>query len=138
MKIIIVDDNKAFLEGIKYYLQKDQRVEIIGEANSGKEFLNLKNIHQADIILMDIQMPEINGIKAAKRVLWNMNYLKIIAITMFKEKAYLKELIEAGFKGCVFKNEIYERLPLVIEKVMNDNICFPEDIRFEHTDSPGI
>jgi len=138
MKIIIVDDSKTFLEGMKYYLQKDQRIEIIGEASNGSEFMNLENIHQADIILMDIQMPEMNGIKAAKRVLWDMNYLKIIAITMFKEKAYLKELIEAGFKGCVFKNEIYEKLPLVIEKVMNDNICFPEDIRFEHKESSGI
>lgn len=130
MKVIIVDDSKAFRNGLKYYLQKDYHYEIIGEASNGAEFLSLKNIHQADVILMDIQMPEINGIKAARKVLWDMNHLKIIAITMYKERAYLRELIEAGFKGCVFKNEIYNKLNIIIEKVADDQICFPEDIKF--------
>lgn len=130
MKIIIVDDSKAFRNGLKYYLQKDYHYDIIGEASNGAEFLGLKNIHQADVILMDIQMPEINGIKAARKALWDMNHLKIIAITMYKERAYLRELIEAGFKGCVFKNEIYNKLNIIIEKVADDQICFPEDIQF--------
>lgn len=129
MKIIIVDDNKSFRDGLKYYLQKDHHYHIIGEANDGSEFLKLKNIHHADVILMDIQMPELNGIKTAKKILWDMNYLKIIAITMYEDKAYLRELIGAGFKGCVIKNKIYEELPQAIDNVSTGNLSFPGNIQ---------
>lgn len=128
MKIIIVDDNKAFREALKYYLQKNH-YKVIGEANNGAEFLNLNNIHQADIVLMDIQMPELSGIKAAKRILWDMNYLKIIAITMHRNKAYLTELIEAGFKGCVFKTDVHTDLAKAISCVMKGELFFPEGLK---------
>ncbi len=129
MKIIIVDDSKAFRDGLKYYLQKNLHYEIIGEANDGSEFLNLPNIHHADVILMDIQMPELNGIKTAKRILWDMNYLKIIAITMYEDRAYLRELVGAGFKGFVIKNKIYKDLSAAIDKVSKGKLSFPEYIK---------
>ena len=129
MKIIIVDDSESFREGLKYYLQKDHHYQVISEAKDGLEFLQLKNIHHADVILMDIQMPELNGIKTAKRILWDMNYLKIIAITMYEDKAYLRELVEAGFKGCVIKNKIYEDLPIVIDIVSKGKMSFPVNIK---------
>lgn len=131
MKIIIVDDSEAFREGLKYYLQKNHSYEIINEANNGIEFLNLKNIHDADIILMDIQMPELDGIKTVKKVLWNMSFLKIIAITMYRDKAYLKELVEAGFRGCVFKNEIFQQLHDAIEDVKKGKYHYPDNLKHE-------
>jgi DNA-binding NarL/FixJ family response regulator len=79
---------------------------------------------------MDIQMPEMNGITVAKKALWEMHELKIIAITMYRDKAYLKELIEAGFKGCVFKSRIYDDLPVALERVMEQKIYYPDDILF--------
>lgn len=129
MKIIIVDDSKAFREGLKYFLQKDQQYEVTWEANNGIEFLKLKNMHQADIILMDIQMPELNGIKATKKALWDTNYLKIIAITMFEDKAYLSELIGAGFKGCVIKSRIFEDLHAALDTVSQGKLFFPVNLK---------
>ena len=129
MKIIIVDDSESFREGLKYYLQKDHHNRVIGEAKDGSAFLQLKNIHLADIILMDIQMPDLNGIQTAKKILWRMNNLKIIAITMYEDKAYLRELIEAGFKGCVIKSKLYKDLPIAMDLVSKGRLSFPEDIK---------
>ena len=129
MKIIIVDDNKTFREGIKYFLERCLNYDVIEIVDDGAAFLKLKNVHTADIILMDIQMPQINGIHATKRVLWDMNYLKIIAITMYNDNAYLTELIEAGFKGYVIKNQIYEELQKAIETVASGKLYFPSYIK---------
>ena len=126
MKIIIVDDNKTFRDCLKYFLQKNLKHHVINEANNGVEFLKLENIYNADIILMDLQMPELNGIISTERVLWEMSHLKIIAITMFKDQAYLEELVSVGFKGCIFKNQIYEQLPVALEIVQMNKLYFPE------------
>ena len=93
MKFIIVDDNKTFGDGIKYYLENILNHQVIGVAHDGEEFLKLKNSHEADIILMDIEMPKLNGIETVKKALWDSPFLKFIAVTSYKEKAYLLELL---------------------------------------------
>ena len=98
MNIIIVDDHKIFREGLRMYLEMQLEHNVIAEASNGKEFLDLPNIHKADIVFMDIEMPEMNGLEASKEVLKRYNYLKIIAITMYSNKAYLKDLIERTTK----------------------------------------
>ena len=128
MKIIIVDDNETFRENLKYYIEEFLFFEVIGEAANGESVLALNNIHLADIILMDIEMPILNGIKATKQILFRNKYAKIIAITNYEEKAYLIELISAGFKACVFKNNLNNEIAIAIEKVMNGELHFPKDI----------
>lgn len=68
MKIIVVDDNKTFRDGITYYLENVLKHEVISTAENGTDFLHLNNAHEADIILMDVEMPGVNGIEAAKRL----------------------------------------------------------------------
>jgi DNA-binding NarL/FixJ family response regulator len=131
MKSIIVDDNKTFSEGIKYYLENILFHEVIGVADDGLEFLQLKNIHEADIILMDIEMPNMNGIEAVKKALWENGNYKFIAVTGYTDKAYLLELIEAGFKSCVFKSKIYEELKEAITSVIKNELFFPGDMNFK-------
>lgn len=134
MKFIIVDDSPTFREGLSFVLKKDKNNEIIGMANNGKEFLELTNIYKADIILMDINMPEMNGADAVKTAMWRYPLLKVIAITMFNDTAYMKELIEVGFKGCVFKSDIYRELPKAIEIVKNGQFYFPQNIKISEFD----
>ena len=132
MKIIIVDDNAVIREGLKYFLEKKLDCEIIGEASNGFELLGLENINTADIILLDIHMPGMDGIRTAERLSWQFNHVKTIAITMHENLWHLTELIGAGFKGCVFKHEIYENLPHVMETVMNGNVSFPNGMKLNH------
>jgi DNA-binding NarL/FixJ family response regulator len=128
MKIIMVDDNVAFRTNLKKYLEASLGYEVIAEASNGRLFLDLPNLRDADIILMDIAMDEMDGIEATKLVLWHNPKFKIIAVTMHSEKVYLLQLIEAGFKGCVFKPEIYSQLANAIRTVMEGDLFIPDNI----------
>ncbi len=128
MKFIVVDDSKTFREGIKFYLENMLHHEVIDMLSDGLEFLQFKNKYDADIIIMDIEMPHLNGIETVKKAIWDNQYLKFIAVTSYTDKAYLDELISAGFKSCVFKSNIYDELDQAIEMVMNQKYSFPNDI----------
>lgn len=79
---------------------------------------------------MDLQMPETDGYFITKEILKDYNYLKIIAITMHTEKAYLNELIRVGFRGCVFKPDFYLNIQEAIVSVADNKYYFPREIKF--------
>jgi DNA-binding NarL/FixJ family response regulator len=95
----------------------------------GECFSNLSNTSDADIILMDIEMPRMSDIDMLTKHFGENWDIKAIAVTSYEEKLYLAELINIGFKGCVLKRNIYSQLTPAIEKVMNDEIYFPVDIK---------
>jgi len=129
INVILVDDNSVFRTTLKKFLQNEFQYKIIGEVSSGKEFFALPNIGLADVILMDLQMPEMDGYAITKRARVNYSHIPVIAITMHSEKAYLEELISVGFKGCVFKPDIYKNINKAIETTIKDNYYFPPDIK---------
>ncbi|MCP4310637.1 MAG: response regulator transcription factor [Bacteroidetes bacterium] len=129
--VIIVDDHKLFREGLTFFLENSLGYEVIAEASNGKEFLSLPNLGEANIILMDMKMPEMGGVEAAERALSDFSYLHIIAITMFKEEAYLRQLVEAGIKGCVFKGDTYSEIGDALDTIQQSGRYFPESIKIE-------
>jgi len=131
LKVILVDDNEPFRNALKNLLMNKFHAEIIGEASCGAEFKKLSNLHLANIILMDVMMPDIDGITLTKKALWANNHLKFIAITMHYDKVYLTSLLEAGFKGCVFKSNIFSEISNAMETVMAGRLYFPENILFD-------
>lgn len=129
LKFFVVDDNDHFRSGIIFYLEHILKYKVVGEASDGEDFLKQKNIYVlADIILMDIQLPKMDGIQATKQLIWHYNNKNVIAVTDFQGIFGLAELITAGFKACVFKNRIYEDLPVAIESVTNGKLHYPEQI----------
>jgi DNA-binding NarL/FixJ family response regulator len=135
MKIIIVDDNPDYREGLRYFLSQSGEYDIIAEYGDGEEILNEEKFYFADIILMDIMMPKVDGYKAAKLLIQERAELKLIAITMFQDQAYLLDLIQTGFKACIYKLNIYNELPLAIQTVMDGKPYFPEEILLKNTDA---
>ncbi len=130
MNIFLVDDNKQFRDAMKVYLNQALRHNIVGEAENGLEFLQ-RYEYKEDIILMDLNMPELDGYAAIKQAFIRDTRIKAIAVTMFKDSAYLKKLIEMGFKGCVYKSEVFKKLPIALNEVLNGNMYFPEEISLE-------
>lgn len=127
-KIIVVDDNHTFLEGLIYYLEEILGHQVTAYAESKAQFLEIKNVDEADIILMDIELSDGNGIEIVNSQYINTKASKYLAITNHYEKAYLRELIRSGFRGCVFKDELYNNLHLAIVSLLKGNLFFPTDI----------
>jgi DNA-binding NarL/FixJ family response regulator len=127
-KIFIVDDNRQFVEGLDFLLKKDPAFEIIGTAYNSNELFQNPKFKLADIILLDIEMPGMNGFDTASKINWTNASIKMIAITMYQEKVYLEKLVNSGFRGFVNKTEITECLIDVIHKVADNNFVFPGNI----------
>jgi DNA-binding NarL/FixJ family response regulator len=126
--IIIVDDNVPFRENLKNYIESELDCKVVAEASDGVEFLELPNISEADIILMDIAMGKMDGFETTKKAIWRNSHLKIIAVTMHTEKVFLLKLIETGFKGCVFKTEIFKQLLKAMNAVNEGKFYIPDNI----------
>ncbi len=118
-KIIIVDDHEMFRDGIKFLLSGYEVFEVIGEASNGKEFLEILQRELPDIVLMDIDMPVMNGIDATKECLAMYPKQKIIVLSMFGDESYYYQMIQAGVKGFILKksgsNELVNAINTVLE-----------------------
>ncbi len=104
IKIVIADDHPLFREGIKAAFQNvNEKVEIIGEAKNGEEAFNLAIEKEPDILILDIDMPIMNGLDAAKKILVNNPGQKIILLTMYKEEDLFNEAAAGGISAYVLK-----------------------------------
>jgi DNA-binding NarL/FixJ family response regulator len=126
--VLIVDDNQKFIEAVGMFLSMKKKYSVLGSALNGKELLEHPMLHKADVILMDCEMPVMNGIEAARQVNYLCPYKKMIAVTMFDDQRDLLELLGAGFNGYIYKPEIASKLESVIERVFNNEYVFETKI----------
>ena len=104
VKIIIADDHQLFRNGLKILLNAFPDFEVAGEASNGEEFIRVIRETKADIALMDIHMPEMDGIEATRKGLRLCPELNIIALSMYGEEEYYYKMVDAGAKGFVLKD----------------------------------
>lgn len=128
IKIIITDNSPEFIEGLLLLLSFNPKYKVIEVCNNGNILLQSQYLYQTNILLMDIEMPGINGIETAKRVNYKFPHIPMIAISMFQDKVYLDKIIEAGFKGIIYKPEMTENIYEGIDKVLKGELYFPRDI----------
>jgi len=122
--IIIVDDHQIFRQGIKSIITLENIATVIGEATNGKEFLELLSQIKPDLVLLDIDMPEMNGLEATEKALKLMPDLKIIAFTMFGDEEYFLRMIELGAVGYVLKSSDISELEKAIHFIMKGEKYF--------------
>ncbi len=127
-KIYIVDDHEIFRNGLKMVLGKLKYLELVGEASNGKDFLDNLLLSNPDIVLMDIEMPLMNGIEATLKALEIKPELKIIALTMFNEDEYVQNMIDAGVRGFLIKNINKDTLDKALQTVINGGNYFSEEL----------
>jgi len=128
IKIVLVDDHSIFAKGLSMLLNEVQDFKVIGEASNGEEFIESLLFWKPDIVLMDIKMPEMNGIEATKKGIHLIPNLKVIALTMFGEPHYCKQMAEAGASGFVQKNISRQELEEAIRKVYRGENYFSKEI----------
>ena len=117
LKIFIVDDHEFFRNGLKMVINRLKYAKVTGEATNGKEFLDLLKQNEPDIVLIDIQMPLMNGIEATRLALEDYPDLKVVALTMFDDEEYVQSMIDAGAKGFLLKNITKEVLDKALQAV---------------------
>jgi two-component system response regulator NreC len=110
IRVLIAEDHKTVREGLKMIVEAETDMEVIGEAGNGREAVRLAQELQPDIVVMDISMPELNGLKASAELKQAAPDLKILTLTRHTEKAYLQELLQAGISGYVLKQSEPEEL----------------------------
>lgn len=131
LKIIIVDDSKVFLEALQENIKKVVGCVVIGVHYNGKELVESPYLKEADLILSDIEMPEMNGLEAARRVNYKFPKIHMIALTVHVEKFHMQEIIEAGFKGFIHKPEVSKKLSSVIKAVVKNKFVFPDNLKLD-------
>jgi len=137
IKVFIVDDHDMFRKGLKTLLNRTNRIEVVGEAINGKDFLE-KFVHfNIDVVLMDIAMPELDGIEATSLAMRINPNLKILALTMLEEEKYYYQMIQKGIKGYVFKSSGISELQKAIETVAKGKNYFSNKLLVKLIQSIG-
>ncbi len=120
IRIIIADDHPLFLQGLLHVLNKVENYNIVGNAADGKEALQLISECSPDIAVLDVQMPKLDGFEVARAVVRQQLPVKIIFLTMFKEKEFVRKVFDMGIKGYVLKENAVTEIVNSIEAVMED------------------
>jgi DNA-binding NarL/FixJ family response regulator len=126
--LIITDDHKMFRESIRKILTVEKIANVIAEAGNGLELLKLLDTHQPELVLMDISMPEMDGIEATQKAIEKQPGLKILALSSFGDEKYYFSMVEAGVKGFVLKNASLAELENAIVEVSNGGSWFSSDL----------
>ncbi|HLS23562.1 MAG TPA: response regulator transcription factor [Pseudogracilibacillus sp.] len=103
IKIALIDDHKLFREGVKRILSFESSFEVVAEAGDGKDVERLVEEHKPDVVLMDINMPEINGIEATKQLLENHPGTKVIILSIHDDETYVSHALQSGAQGYLLK-----------------------------------
>ncbi|OQY04866.1 MAG: hypothetical protein B6I20_02205 [Bacteroidetes bacterium 4572_117] len=127
-KIIICDDHLMFRDGLKLLLEQSNIGKVIAEANNGKEFLNIIDNYEPDIVLMDIDMPIVDGIKATEKAIAKKPGLKILVLSMFGDERLYIEMINAGAKGFILKTSGKNELEKAIKTVVEGESYFSNEL----------
>ena len=130
IKLLLADDHVIIRDGIKLMLKRDSKFEIVAEAGNGKEVIEFLNANpkSVDVILMDINMPVMNGIEAAQVVAEIFNHVKILALTMHAEATYITNMLKAGALGYILKESTTEDLVSAIVAVAEGQKYYSNEV----------
>ncbi len=125
IKIIIADDHTLFINGLRLLLKDEPGIEIIDVADNGKELLEIMTKQQPDLVLLDINMPLLNGIDAARLIRQQYSSVKLVILSTYNEAHLVDKARQAGVNGYLLKNSTKEELLQTIKIVMNNQTSFP-------------
>ncbi|MEE4215752.1 MAG: response regulator transcription factor [Bacteroidales bacterium] len=128
IKILLADDHQLFRNGLKILLDAFDDFEIAGEASNGEEVLKIIENTNCNVVLMDIDMPVMDGIEATRRAIEINPGIKIIALSMYGEEEYYHRMVEAGAKGFILKDSDINEVKDAIITVYNGATWFSQEL----------
>jgi DNA-binding NarL/FixJ family response regulator len=123
-RVVVADDHALFRQGLKGLLRERSDLEVVGEAGDGLELINLLKLHEFDphLVILDISMPNLRGIEAIREIKTTHHHVKILIVTMHKDKEYLYQALASGADGYFLKKDADTELFAAIEKIRNGKV----------------
>ena len=118
IRIVLADDHPIVLDGLRNLIRAEPDFELVGEAASGLSALKIIREQRPDVAVLDISMPELNGIVLSRRLAGEMPALRLLILTLHEDRAYLNQALEAGVRGYVLKRSAVENLVQAIRAVV--------------------
>jgi DNA-binding NarL/FixJ family response regulator len=128
IRVIIADDHAIFRSGLKLLLKKAKRICVVAEAENGQQAIDQAALHQPHVILMDIQMPKLNGVAATRTILQQFPDIGIIALSTYNDDHFIVDMLHAGASGYLLKNTNAKELQQAIELVFMGEVFYAEPI----------
>lgn len=119
IKTLLADDHAIVMEGLKEVLSADMEITVVGQVENGEEVLRFVRQHPVDVVIMDINMPVMDGITCSRQMKKEFPDVKIIILTMYAQKSFIEEIIRLGIDGCLLKNNTGKELIAAILRVMS-------------------
>jgi two-component system response regulator NreC len=128
IKVILADDHQIVRQGLRSLLSSEPDIEVVGEADNGRTVVKLVQELAPHVVIMDISMPDLNGIEATRQILGEVPGVKVIALSMHSDSLFVLNMFKAGASGYLLKDCALEELVKAVRTVMNRKIYL----------SPGI
>ena len=122
VRVVLADDHKIMREGLCSLLRNDPRVEIAGVAEDGRSAVQLVREQNPDVVVMDVAMPDLNGIDAARRIKSERPDVRILALSMHSDKRYISSMLQAGASGYLLKDCAFKELVQAIHTVARGHV----------------
>ncbi|HVX66678.1 MAG TPA: response regulator transcription factor [Bryobacteraceae bacterium] len=117
IRILLADDHAMVRQGFRMILSAQPDMEIVGEAGNGREAVELAEQLHPDVVVMDVAMPELNGIEATRRISAGESRIRVLALSMYKDSVYVREILRAGARGFLLKDAIDRDLLAAVRAV---------------------
>ena len=121
-RIVIVDDHGIMREGLRSLIEKLPGMTVVADAENGRLAVELVERHKPDILILDVSMPELNGIEAARRIRADGSSTRIIALSMHADRRFVGEMLKAGASGYLLKDCVFEELHQAIQSVLSGEV----------------
>ncbi len=128
IKILIVDDHEPMRECISSILAKEDDMEIVGQSGDGMEAILMAHERTPHVVIMDIVMPNMNGIEAARRIVNEVAGTRVVAISIYSDKRFVTGMLNAGASGYLLKDTVFKEMTTAIRKVANGGTYLSKDI----------
>jgi DNA-binding NarL/FixJ family response regulator len=128
IKILIADDHTMFVDGIESILQAEEDIKVVGRCYEGHQVTDFVSKNIVDIILLDVNLPDMSGIEVCKQIVEKFPNIKVLAISMFNEESYVSEILNNGAKGYILKNTGREELLKAIKVVNGGSTYFSKEV----------
>ncbi|TFH50304.1 MAG: response regulator transcription factor [Lysobacterales bacterium] len=120
--VLLADDHKILRQGLRTLLEQEEDIEIVGEADNGRLSVKLAGELAPDVVIMDVAMPDLNGIDATRRIMETEPRTRVLALSMHSDGRYVKGMLQAGASGYILKDCAAEELTRAIRTVMADQV----------------